>query len=178
MAKLDDSVPPVPVPPAAAKSASAAAKAAPAAVTPVEPKPRTRKPATAAPVAPAVVEAAPAVAAPSAATSVSPYAAPAAPAQQAYVPVPAGPPQGLAIASMVTGLAGLLFSLIAVGFGFLASVAAVVTGHMAQKKQPYAKGFWLTGIITGYIGIAISIFFFIVFVVAIAFVASVPGYNY
>jgi hypothetical protein len=184
MAKLDDSVPPVPVPPAAAQSAAAAAKSAPAAaksapaVTPVEPKPRTRKPAAATAVAPAAVEAAPAVAAPPAATSVSPYAAPVAPATQAYVPVPAGPPQGLAIASMVTGLAGLLFSLIAVGFGFLASVAAVVTGHMAQKKQPYAKGFWLTGIITGYIGIAISIFFFIIFIVAIAFVASVPGYNY
>ena len=67
--------------------------------------------------------------------------APAAPAYgapgYAYTPPPAGPPQGLSITSMILGIAGLFF-------GFLVSIAAVITAHMAQKSQPYAKPFWLT----------------------------------
>jgi hypothetical protein len=171
MAKLDDSVPPVPVP-------SKAAKAAPAsAVPPVEPKPRTRKPATTAAVPVATPAVAPAVEIAPAATAVSPYAAPATPAQQAYVPVPAGPPQGLAITSMVTGIAGIILG----GF-VLASIAAVITGHMAQKRQPYARGFWLTGLITGYIGLAIGLIvllFIIFWILAIVALASSSGtYNF
>lgn len=138
----------------------------PVPVPPVETKPLTRKPTAAA------------AETPPAAPAVSPYAAPTATAPQAYVPVPAGPPQGLAIASMVTGLAGLLFSMVLFGFGFLASVAAVVTGHIAQKRQPYAKGFWLTGIITGYVGIALSVLLFVIFLAIIAFAASSPYSNY
>ncbi len=166
MATLDDSVPPVPVPPTAAKSTSAAV------VPPVEPKPRTRKPAAAA------VEAAPAAVAASvaAAPAVSPYSAPAAAAPQPYVPVPAGPPQGLSIGSMVAGIGGIVLG----GF-ILASIAAVVMGHMAQKRQPYAKAFWLTGLITGYIGIGIGLIvalLVVVWFVAIATIASNGYYNY
>jgi hypothetical protein len=81
------------------------------------------------------------------------YAQPAYP-QYGYPPVA---PKGLAITSMVLGLVGLL------GFGFavLASIGAVVTGHLAQRKQPYAKGFWLTGLITGYIGVGFFVLFLI-----------------
>jgi hypothetical protein len=56
---------------------------------------------------------------------------------------------------MVLGVGGLLLSFF--GVGFLVNVAAVVTGHIATKRQPHAKGFWLTGIITGYLGIAFSL---------------------
>jgi hypothetical protein len=76
---------------------------------------------------------------------------------------------------MVLGIAGLFL-------GFLVSIAAVITGHMAQKRQPYAKPFWLTGIITGYIGIALGLIVTIAFIAWIAFIASVAGaggyYNY
>ena len=72
-----------------------------------------------------------------------------------YAPRPAGPAQGLSITSMILGIAGLMLAL--VGFGFLVSVAAVITGHLGQKRQPWAKPFWLTGIITGYVGVAIGL---------------------
>ena len=51
---------------------------------------------------------------------------------------------------MVLGIAGLFL-------GLIVSIAAVITGHMAQKSQPYAKPFWLTGIITGYVGIGLGL---------------------
>lgn len=102
--------------------------------------------------APAEPVAAPAAAAPPPA---NPYAQPAAYAQpQPYYRAPQ-PAKGLSVASMVLGLGGLLLSFF--GVGFLVVVAAVILGHLAVKRQPYAKGFWLTGIITGYIGIAFSL---------------------
>jgi hypothetical protein len=143
----EDSIPPVPVPPPGSG------------VPPVEPPP-------AAPAAQPDPYAAP-TAPPAAA---GPYAPPPAPGTQpppaygapaygspGYAPAPAGPPQGLAIASLACGIGGLLLML--VGFGFLASLAAVITGHMAQKRQPYARGFWITGLITGYIGLALGLLF-------------------
>ncbi len=70
---------------------------------------------------------------------------------------------------MILGIAGLFF-------GLIVSVAAVITGHMAQKSQPYAKPFWLTGIITGYIGIGIGVLVVIGFILWFAFIiALVPA---
>lgn len=92
----------------------------------------------------------------------SPYGAPAYPsAPPTYTPAQANPyssgvvapPRGLSIASMILGIVGVLFG----GFGLLISIAAVVTGHMGQRRQPDAKPFWLTGIITGYFGILIGL---------------------
>ena len=100
-----------------------------------------------APVAPAVVAAPVAPAAPVAQPTA--YAAP----QQQYRAPQA--PKGLSVASMILGLGGLLLSFF--GLGFLINVAAVITGHLASKRQPHAKGFWLTGIVTGYLGIAFSL---------------------
>ena len=56
---------------------------------------------------------------------------------------------------MILGIGSLLLTLAALGF--LPGLAAVITGHIAQKRQPYAKPFWLTGIITGYVGVGISL---------------------
>ena len=103
-------------------------------------------------------------------------------AGQAYVagqPYVAGepvPPRGLALASMITGIAGLVLAF--AGVGFLPAVAAVVLGHIAQRKQPYARPFWLTGLITGYVGVAIGLItvaFWII--VIIAGIASSNSYN-
>lgn len=88
-------------------------------------------------------------------TPIAGYEGASTPGQAPFTPVPAGPPQGLSIASMVTGISGILLSFVV--FGFLPGVAAVVMGHMAQKKQPYARPFWLTGLITGYISAAIGL---------------------
>jgi hypothetical protein len=102
------------------------------------------------------------------------------PAPQPYPPAPPGyggqpgqpyvgyytpqPQRGLATASMVTGIAGVFFALFE-GFGFLPSLAAVITGHLARKRQPYARGMWLTGLICGYIGLGISLIWIVVLIV-------------
>ncbi|MCU1543039.1 MAG: hypothetical protein JWM50_904 [Microbacteriaceae bacterium] len=92
--------------------------------------------------------------------------------------VNAGPvaPRGLSIASMVTGIASVVFAFF--WFGFLPGVAAVILGHLAQRRQPDARPFWLTGIITGYVGILIGIIqgAFILFLI-IAAVNSGNGYG-
>ena len=165
--KDSDSVPPVPpVPPAAAVPPVEAPPVVPVAPTdaapatpPAPPAPNPyAQPAAAAPPAPGYSQPAPAYSQPG----------------QAYTPAPAGPPQGLAITSMITGIAGILLSI--AGFGFLPAVAAVITGHMAQKRQPYAKPFWVTGLITGYVGVGIHLIWavFLIFVI----IASVGTLGY
>jgi hypothetical protein len=46
---------------------------------------------------------------------------------------------------------------------------------MAQKRQPYAKGFWLTGIITGYLAIAWGVLVLLLFIGI--FAASMSDYS-
>ena len=158
---------------AAAKAATndtttaASAPTAAASVPPVPPAPSAAAAETA-PAAPAAPSAAPAApsAAPAAATS-DPYASTngtpipgyagggATPGNAAYTPVPAGPPKGLSIASMATGIASVLLTFMALGL--LPGIAAVVMGHMAQKKQPYARPLWLTGLITGYVATGLGL---------------------
>lgn len=165
----DDTVPPVPLPPAEVAAASA--------VTPVEPSPAAAPAAPSAPAAPAAPAATPYGAPTSGATVPPAYGSPTAYGQPAYVPQPAGPAQGLSITSMVLGLVGLLFSLF--GWGFLIALAAVITGHLAQRRQPWAKPMWLTGIITGYVGIGFSLLWLIIVVAAVLipiFFASTYSY--
>ena len=85
-------------------------------------------------------------------------------------------PKGLAIASMVTGIVGVFFSF-GYGLGLLPSIAAVITGHLARKRQPYARGMWLTGLICGYVGIGISLLAIIGIIFFIVFIATNPAYN-
>ncbi|MEP6478185.1 MAG: hypothetical protein ABJB03_02245 [Rhodoglobus sp.] len=73
----------------------------------------------------------------------------------AFVPDAGDHRKGLSIMSLVLGILGLLLSLVAVG-GVL-SLIAVVLGHISAVKQPWARPLWLTGLITGYLGIVVSI---------------------
>jgi len=147
-------------------------------IPPVPPVPESESPAPTAPVPP--VEP-PVVVVPEA---VAPAAAPAPPQptyppqqEQTYVAPPVAPnpyvtpgtqqaypgyrpmapagPRGLSIASMVCGIVGLVFAFVYIGF--LPAVAAVILGHMSMKREPTAKGFWITGLITGYLGILGSV---------------------
>lgn len=147
MATSNSDTPPIPVPPPADQ------------VTP--PMPLEAPPAPPAPIPPAAtLPPAPAPAA------VNPYAAPNPYESYPYQVQPAGPPQGLSIAAMVCGLVGLLGSFIS--FGFLPSLAGVIIGHIAMKRQPHAKAFSVTGLATGYAGIGISLIwglFFVLFTI-------------
>jgi hypothetical protein len=83
-------------------------------------------------------------------------------AQPVYAQAPYGypiaPSKSLSITSMVLGLVGIFF-------GALFSVAAVITGHIAARREPHAKGFWLTGIITGYVIVVVWILIVITYAV-------------
>lgn len=69
---------------------------------------------------------------------------------------------------MVTGIASILIFP-------LAGVAAVIMGHIASKSQPHAKGFWLTGIITGYVAIGYFVLLIVFMIFWFAMMASVMG---
>ncbi|MGL4340373.1 MAG: DUF4190 domain-containing protein [Rhodoglobus sp.] len=122
--------------------------------------------------APPVSPAAPAPSAPqSYAAQPDPYyGQPAPAAQHPYAPVP---PSGLSVASMVTGIVSVVLGWF--GFGFLLALAAVITGHLAQKRQPWAKGFWLTGLITGYVGLATSVMVIAISVIPFLFILIFAG---
>jgi hypothetical protein len=86
-----------------------------------------------------------------AAGSGSPYAAP-------YQPGQGGAPKkGLAITSMVLGIVSVVLSLPLWFITFFAGIAAIITGIMARKRNPGAKGFWLTGLILGIVGLLVSL---------------------
>ncbi|RQP08473.1 MAG: DUF4190 domain-containing protein, partial [Microbacteriaceae bacterium] len=87
-------------------------------------------------------------AAPAAAPAANPYAAPGA----AAAPVK----QTLSLISFILGIVGILLGF--AGWGLLFSIAAVVLGFMGKKREPQApKWMWLTGLITGWAGIALNI---------------------
>lgn len=94
--------------------------------------------------------------------SPAPEATPATPAKVNHV----------ALWAMITGVTGIAF-----GWMLPApwSLAAVVLGHIGLRQTKGTKGsnrgFAITGIVTGYVGIAIALFF----IAAIIFAISVLG---
>jgi hypothetical protein len=76
---------------------------------------------------------------------------------------------------MVLGIAGAFFSF-AYGLGLFPSIAAIITGHLARKRQPYARGFSLAGIICGYVGLGISVLWILGIIIFVIYVATNPSY--
>ncbi|KQY76087.1 hypothetical protein ASD13_07680 [Microbacterium sp. Root1433D1] len=100
----------------------------------------------------------------------APYGAPVYPA----VPAPR-PTSGLAITSLICGIAGvvLVWAIIPV----LASIAAVITGHMAlgqTRRDPDigGRGMAIAGLILGYAMIAIAAFTLIGIIISFLFVGA------
>ena len=159
------SVPPLPptgpsTPPAPSYGAPSAPSAPPAYTPPAESTPSYG--------APSYQQAPPA----------NPYAqAPngAAPYGQPYSPVAAAP-KTLSLIGMIAGIVGVVISLFSGGFGLIFSIGAVVLGFLGKKRELAAKGFWLTAIITGFVGIGISVIWGIVWVLIFATAAS-SGYS-
>ncbi|TBN57785.1 DUF4190 domain-containing protein [Glaciihabitans arcticus] len=171
--KKSEDVPPIPVAPDASPAAVAPEVPETPAAPVVPEAPEAPQVAAGPPPAPAAVTpefeprpnpyAAPA--APYGAPAAPPYGAPAQPNPYAvtqnydyttgtYVTTPVQP-QGLSIASMVTGIVAVLLTF--ASFGFIPGVVAVVLGHLAQKRQPQARAMWITGLITGYIAAGLGI---------------------
>ncbi|NEM91262.1 DUF4190 domain-containing protein [Galbitalea soli] len=192
-------VPPVEPTPAGPTAASPIPTPAAPSVPLIEPVPIAPAAARPAPAAPS--QQAPAGAPPQPAYAAAPPAAaqshpgypgypaqpghPGYPAQQGYPGYPAQPgyagyapsaPRGLSIASMVLGIVGTVFAML-YGFGLLPSVTAIILGHVAQKRQRHARGFWLAGLITGYVGLALSIIVIIAVAFFVAYVINTPGFQ-
>ena len=75
----------------------------------------------------------------------SPYAQSNPYGQPVYYGAPAEP-KGLSIASMVCGIASVIL-----GWFLLPQVAAIITGHLALKREPSSKGLSITGLVLGYL---------------------------
>ncbi|MEV0454648.1 DUF4190 domain-containing protein [Catellatospora methionotrophica] len=118
--------------------------------------------------------------------SADPYAAPpvsaapyAAPPPGAYVvppmPYAAGPAtqgtNGMAIASMVLGIVGVLMCW-CYGIGALPGLIGAILGHVSQKqireRQQEGKGLAITGIITGWSAVALTVIGIVIVVIIIA----------
>jgi hypothetical protein len=88
----------------------------------------------------------------------------------AYAAAPASATPILSILSLIGGVLGILSSW--AFFGLLFSIAAIVLGFIGKNKEPAAKGMWLTGIILGFVGIAIGLIVVIFTIVAFIALAS------
>ncbi len=72
----------------------------------------------------------------------------------------AAPSKTLSIISLVAGIVGLFF-------GTLPSIAAIVLGFLGRSREPHARGFWLTGIILGFVGLVLG-FIWIAIIVSLS----------
>lgn len=179
----DPTTPATPEEPTAAGDTSAAQTPAPE--VPVPPQPAAAEPAS-----PAVASD-PLHAAQNQAPSATPYVAPtasaapganpyAAPAAAGYAPA-APVKQTLSLVSFIIGIISVLLSF-AWGIGFIPGIVAVILGFQGKKKEPDApKWMSITGIITGFVAIAIGLIVGILTIVGLilyfAALSSI-GYNY
>jgi hypothetical protein len=76
----------------------------------------------------------------------------------------------LSIISLITGILSVVSSFFYVGFLF--GLAGVILGFLGRRKEPAAKGLWLTGIITGFVGIAVTVIWTIFIIIVLAAVHS------
>jgi hypothetical protein len=103
------------------------------------------------------------------ASSNSPYASPQTNAGQAPY-VNTVPTDGMSIAALVCGILAVMSCWVGGIFG----VPAVICGHTSLRKIKYSsvpiqgKGMAIAGLVTGYIGIAMSLFFGMFFIIGIS----------
>lgn len=166
----------------ASVSATPAAKKTPAKKSAAT-KPSTEPPAAAVPAASAPAAAVPPATAP-ASTLVepaqpNPYAPPP-PATpfggvppSPYAGAPAALPSTLSVLSLVFGVIGLVLSFFLVGL--LPAIAGVILGHLALKREPHARGMAVGGLVTGYVGVAISILWALIILVPLLLVWLAVG---
>lgn len=72
-----------------------------------------------------------------------------------YAGAPLAAPSTLSVLALVLGIIGLVLSFFFIGL--LPAIAGVILGHLALKREPHARGMAIAGLVTGYVGIAISV---------------------
>ena len=103
----------------------------------------------------------------------SPYNQPAGPyGQPGYYGMPAEP-KTLSIASMVCGIASVIM-----GWILLPQIAAIVTGHMALKREPAGKGMSITGLVLGYLCLLGYGAFWLLLIIGLAIASTSTNSSY
>ncbi|MCO4252536.1 DUF4190 domain-containing protein [Pseudarthrobacter raffinosi] len=108
----------------------------------------------------------------------SPYGQPASPygqpayGQPAYYGMPAQQPKGLSIASMVLGISSVIL-----GWFMIPQIAAIITGHLALRREPSGKGMSITGLVLGYLCLLGYGAFWLFVIIGLAMYRS-SGYSY
>ena len=92
--------------------------------------------------------------------------------QQGYYGMPAEP-KTLSIASMVCGIASVIM-----GWLLLPQIAAIITGHMALRREPSGKGMSITGLVLGYLCLLGYGAFWLLVIIGLAIASSNSGPTY
>ena len=92
--------------------------------------------------------------------------------QQGYYGMPAEP-KTLSIASMVCGIASVIM-----GWILLPQIAAIVTGHLALKREPAGKGMSVAGLVLGYLCLLGYGAFWLLLIIGLAVASSNSGPTY
>ncbi|WP_411375155.1 DUF4190 domain-containing protein [Arthrobacter sp. MPF02] len=102
-----------------------------------------------------------------------PYGQPYSPyGQQAYYGAPAHH-KTLSIASMVCGIASVIM-----GWLMLPQIAAVITGHMALRREPSGRGMSITGLVLGYLCVLGYGAFWLLLIIGLAYAGSTSSYTF
>lgn len=90
--------------------------------------------------------------------------------QPSYYGMPVEP-KTLSIASMVCGIASVIM-----GWLILPQIAAIITGHLALRREPSGKGMSISGLVLGYLCLLGYGAFWLLLIIGLA-VASTTGSN-
>jgi hypothetical protein len=97
----------------------------------------------------------------------------------AFIPAPK---RTLSVVALAFGVVGLLSSLVGVGLVF--ALVAVILGHLGSRREPAARAIAVTGVIAGYLGLAVSVVWWIVTlaallvpVFAVGILAGIPFFD-
>ncbi|HXR44196.1 MAG TPA: hypothetical protein VN759_05270 [Pseudolysinimonas sp.] len=97
---------------------------------------------------------------------------PAAAAAPAYAPGTPGPKQALSITGFILGIGSIVFLWVPV-FGLLVGVAGLIVSLLARGREPQAPNWMkLLGLILSIVGLALSLIYFIFWIILIVAAAS------
>jgi hypothetical protein len=91
--------------------------------------------------------------------------------QPAYYGMPVQEPKGLSIASMVLGISSVIL-----GWFMIPQIAAIITGHLALRREPSGKGMSITGLVLGYLCLLGYGAFWLLLIIGLMSYSSTYGY--